>query len=145
MKTLLYLVTLLAAGASLSAGKFDNERPDWAPIEPDVAPDNTGMIRATTPLEMKLKGWAERHHVVSQYSANGLDQTWQVGAVPGNRVGALMASATNTLTEAEQAEVDSLNRQVEIFNLKNEKDLLEKPRRKVSTPLDKKQLPCEPS
>ena len=53
---------------------------------------------------------------------------------PGNRVGALMSSATNTLTEAEQAEVDSLNRQVEIFNLKNEKDLLEKPRRKVSTP-----------
>ena len=142
MKKLIMLVAFIAAAASLSAGKFDSERPDWAPIEPNVEADSSGQIRPKTPLERQLKWWADKHQVVSQYNPNGLTQVWQKSSIPGDVVTALTSSATNLLSEADQAEVDSLNRLVEIAALEVEKNDLEQPRRQleVEPEVDTKQV-----
>tara|TARA_R110000824_G_scaffold344114_1_gene530756 strand:+ start:530 stop:1153 length:624 start_codon:yes stop_codon:yes gene_type:complete len=143
MKKIIMLAAFIAAAASLSAGKFDSERPDWAPIEPNVEADSSaGHIIARTQLDRQLKWWATKHQVVSQYNPNGLTQVWQKSSIPGDVVTALTSSAINTLSDADQAEVDSLNRLVEIASLEAEKKDLEQPRRQpvVTVAVDTKQV-----
>ena len=130
-KTLTAAIVSFFLVASLHAGLYDSERPSWAPIEPDTEVNphkSTEYIHATSQLERDLKRWASIHQVVSQYDPKGLDRTFIVGAGP-NRVACLAPTAPNILTEEEQAEVDSLNRRVEIANLEREKRDLELPRR----------------
>lgn len=129
MKKIIMLAAFIAAAASLSAGKFDSERPDWAPIEPDIGLGPTQQVAPITQLERDLLQWALRHQVVSQYDPQGLDRTYLVRG--DRRVTALASTAPNTLSEAEQEEVDTLNRQVDIALLSHEKNELEHPRRSV--------------
>ena len=123
------LAAFIAAAASLSAGKFDTERPDWAPIEPDIGLGPTQQVSPVTQLERDLLVWALKHQVVSQYDPLGLDRTYLVRG--DRRVTALTAAAPNTLSESEQEEVEGLNRQVDIALLSHEKNTLEHPRRAV--------------
>ena len=129
MKKIIMLVAFITAAASLSAGKFDTERPDWAPNEPNIGLGPTKQVAPITKLERDLYVWALKHQVVSQYDPQGLDRTY---VVRGNRqVTALTASAPNTLSETEQEVVADLNRQVDIALLSHEKEALEHPRRAV--------------
>tara|TARA_R110002110_G_C13080490_1_gene683785 strand:- start:28 stop:642 length:615 start_codon:yes stop_codon:yes gene_type:complete len=129
MKKIIMLAAFIAAAASLSAGKFDTERPDWAPIEPDIGLGPTQQVSPVTQLERDLLVWALKHQVVSQYDPLGLDRTYLVRG--DRRVTALTAAAPNTLSESEQEEVEGLNRQVDIALLSHEKNTLEHPRRAV--------------
>ena len=144
MKLILTLTALLVAAAHLNAGTFDSERPSWAPIEPALALGTKGQ------LQRDLAAWAKRHQVVSQYDNRGLNATWhwetKVGedgqrrnvipygvAPPWPKLGPLTSDAPNTLTKDELAEVESLNRRINIYNLQHEKHTLEHPRVAVAT------------
>jgi len=149
MKNLIMLVAFVAAAASLTAGKYDAERPDWAPIEPNVEPNNQDhkgneLIQPRSKLETRLYFWAKKHQVVSQYNPAGLNATFRSADRKLNapRVTALTAAAPNTLTEEDQAEVDELNRLLTIERLKQEQVALQHPRRDlpVDVVVDTKQV-----
>jgi len=147
MKNLIMLVAFVVAATSLTAGKYDAERPDWAPIEPNVEPNNQDregneLIQPRSKLETRLYFWAKKHQVVSQYNPDGLTATFRGDRLNAPRVTALTAAAPNTLTEEEQAEVAELNRLLTIERLKQEHVALQHPRRDlpVDVVVDTKQV-----
>ncbi len=123
MKITLSIVTLIIVTTSLFAGRFDHMRPQWAPIEPDLKVLGKDP---KTEVEKRLYLWAMNRNIITQYDGRTRNDDYienikRRQVTDGGKYAYIGPNAPNTLTEDEQAEVEELNRQIELETLQAEK------------------------